>query len=882
MNKYICLIAVAVMWLFPLKSYSLETVNVMVLPFEVNAKKELSYLKDQVPQIIKNHLKEDGAIILEPDSDMVLSGMEKAKNDEEIRNIGVNAGAQYVLWGSITLVGQHFSIDAKMIETVRDALPKVFFYEGEGIENLSGTLKVLSREIGMKIFKRDKVIKIIVGNNKRIESDAIKRIIKTEAGGMYHPQTISEDLKAIYAMGYFDDVRIESEDTPEGKIVTIKVKEKPNIKAILLKGNKLFDDEKIKEALDIKAGSILSFVAIQKNVERIESLYKNKNYHNVKVEYKIIEHENNQADLEFIISEGSKAFIKSIIFEGNKVYPSEKLKKLMSTSEKTMFSWITSAGDLKREDLNQDIIKLSGFYQNNGFVQAKIGDPQIDIKKSGIYIKIKIDEGPQFKVGKVKITGDLIQPEEKLFEHIKINKEKYYNRQVLQNDILALSDLYSNEGYAHMDVVPEIDPDQGKLQVNINLVINKGKQVYFEEITIEGNTKTRDKVIRRELKVYEQELYNGDNLKKSMRNLRRLDFFKDVKINTSPGSSDDKMLLKVDVEEKPTGAFTFGAGYGNTEKVFFMGSISQKNLFGRGQILSLNAQLGSVSTKFILSFTEPWLFDIPLSAGFDLYNWDYDYDTYSKKSKGATIRVGYPVYGDYTRGYLSYGFDQSNVTDIQTDAPDAIKDIEGNNVSSSITATIRYDSRDKVFNPTEGANHSFSIQYAGIGGDIGFTKFNLEAGWFIPLFMDTVGSIHTATGYVSQNSNKKLPIYERFNLGGINSMRGFDWEDLSPKKLNSDGLLTEIGGNKFVQLNLEFIFPLIKDAGVMGVLFFDTGDVYDNSENVKLGNLRKSVGGGIRWYSPMGPMRVEYGYILDPKPGEGEGGKVEFTVGTVF
>ncbi|MBU1056300.1 MAG: outer membrane protein assembly factor BamA [Proteobacteria bacterium] len=880
MKKYLCLIAVALLLVFPFRTYSFETANVLVLPFEVNAKNELSYLKTQIPQIIKNHLKEDGAVIIEPDPDIILSITQQAENTEQIRTIGIDADAKYVVWGSITLVDQHFEINAKMIESVKDEPLKSFFYEGEGIENLSGSLKNLSRDLGMKIFKREKVVKILVEGNRRIEADAIKRIIKTKEGDIYHPQTLSEDLKTVYAMGYFDDVRIEDEDAPEGKLVKLKVKEKPTLKTIIFKGNQTIQNDKIKEILDIKTGSILNFVAIQKNIERIESLYKSRNYHNVKVEYKTYDHDNNQADLEFIISEGSKAYIKNIILEGNKVYSDKELKKLMSLSEKNMFSWITSAGDLNREDLIQDTVKLSAFYHNNGFVQAKIGEPQVNIKESGIDIKIKIDEGPQFKVGKIKIKGDLILPEEKLIENIKINKEKYYNRQVLQSDILVLTDLYTNEGYAYAEVVPDIDPDKDKLQVNINYIINKGKQIYFEEITIEGNTKTRDKVIRRELKVYEQELYSGAKLKKSMRNLKRLDFFKDVKINNLKGSTDDKMLLKVDVEEKPTGSFTFGAGYGTTEKVFFMGSISQKNLFGKGQVLSLNAQLGAVSTKFILSFTEPWLFDTPLSAGFNLYDWNYGYDTYDKKSKGAGITLGYPVY-EFARVYFSYAFDESNITSIDYDAPDAIKDMEGKNISSSVTAALRYDSRDKVFNPSEGANHSVSIQYAGLGGDIGFTKINLETGWFYPLFKGTVGSIHAATGYVTQNSSKKLPIYERFNLGGINSLRGFEWEDLSPKRINSQGYLTEIGGNKFVQFNLEFVFPLIKGAGVMGVLFFDAGDVYDNSEDY-LGSSRESVGGGIRWYSPMGPMRVEYGYILDPKKDAGEGGKVEFTVGSVF
>ena len=881
MNKYLCLIAIATAVLFSGNIYAAETVNVLVLPFEINAQDELSYLKSQIPQVIKSHLKQDGAGILEPDPGMVLSRTEKSGVMDEIRKIGVNGGASHVIWGSITIIGQHFSLDTKMIESSGDGLPAVFFYEGEGIENLSGNLKELSQDLGMKIFKREKISKVLVDGNKRIETDAIRRVIKTETGGIYQPKDLADDLKAVYAMGYFDDVRIESENTAEGKAVTFKVKEKPTISAIIIKGNRVYEGEKIKEVLNLKTGSILNFVMVQKNIERIEGLYKEKNYHNVSVEYKINEHENNQADLEFIITEGSKVLIKNIIFEGNKAYTSAKLKKLMSTSEKSIFSLVTSAGDLNREDLNQDIVKLLSFYHNNGFIQAKVGEPQIDTRESWTDITIKIDEGPQFKVGKVEITGDLVFPQEKLIEKIKIGKEKYYNRQVLQSDILALTDIYSDEGYAYADIVPSIDQDRDKMAVNINFIINKGKQVYFEEIIIGGNTKTRDRVIRRELLVYEQELYSGAKLKKSMRNLHRLDYFGDIKVNTSKGSSDDKMLLNIDVTEKPTGAFSFGAGYSSVEKVFGMASISQGNLFGKGQVLSLKTQLGSVTNKYTLSFTEPWLFDMPLSAGFDLYSWEYDYDTYSKDSKGAGIRFGYPVY-DFTKLYLNYAFDDAVIKNIQIDAPDAIKEMEGNSVSSSITTALKYDSRDKVFNPTEGAEHTISIQYAGLGGDIGFTRCIAETGWYIPLFKGTVGLIHAKTGYISQNSGQKLPSYERFNLGGINSLRGFDWEDLSPKKKNSAGILTEIGGNKFVQFNLEFLFPLIKEAGVMGVLFFDTGDVYDNNESINLGNLRESVGGGIRWYSPMGPMRIEYGHILDPVKGAGEGGKWEFTMGTVF
>jgi outer membrane protein insertion porin family len=337
------------------------------------------------------------------------------------------------------------------------------------------------------------------------------------------------------------------------------------------------------------------------------------------------------------------------------------------------------------------------------------------------------------------------------------------------------------------------------------------------------------------------------------------------------------MILKIDVTEKPTGMFSFGGGYSSVEHLFAMASISQRNLFGRGQVLQLKAELGGVTTRYNLSFTEPWLFDIPLSAGFDLYNWKTEYDTYDRDSIGGGVRFSYPVF-DFVRAYISYAYDNADISNISESASDSIKDLEGINITSSVTAGLRYDSRDRVFNPTEGSKHSISVEYAGLGGNIAFTKYLAETGWYIPLFWDTVGFLHGKTGHVRENSGGKLPDYERFYLGGMNSLRGFDWQDIHV--LDEDG--REIGGNKFVQFNVEYLIPLLKDVGVVGVIFFDAGNVYNESEKLDLGNLRKSAGYGFRWYSPMGPMRIENGYILDPKEGESKGGRWEFSMGSAF
>ena len=344
----------------------------------------------------------------------------------------------------------------------------------------------------------------------------------------------------------------------------------------------------------------------------------------------------------------------------------------------------------------------------------------------------------------------------------------------------------------------------------------------------------------------------------------------------SKSSTFSEYFLKIGLTEKPTGTFSFGGGYSSTENLFAMASITQRNLFGLGQVLQLKAEIGGSSTRFTTSFTEPWLFDIPLSAGFDLYNWNRDYDTYDKDSLGGAVRFGYPVF-DYTRLYLTYRYDVGDIKNITEDAAKEVKELEGENITSSIAATLRYDSRDKVFSPTEGGSHSFSIEYAGIGGDIAFTKYTGELGQYFPLFWGTVGFLHAKGGYVRENSGGILPDYEKFYMGGINSLRGFDWRDISLR--DEDDI--RVGGYKYVQFNVEYLFPLIKEAGITGVLFFDTGNVFGKSEDIQWDELRESAGAGIRWYSPMGPIRIEYGFILDRLENE-DNGRWEFAMGNTF
>ncbi len=858
------------------QAHAVEQVRILVLPFSVYSEQNLSYLEDEIRSVLGGDLQAQGAGLVTWETTSADVRSLVAEGNEALRAMAREQGADFLVWGSLTRVGQHFSLDASLLGVHTEGPPEHFYVEGQGMENLPASLEKLSQEMGLRIFKREKVVEVKVEGNVRIEADAIKRVIKTRPGSVFLARSISRDLKAIYAMGYFDDVRVESKKSGDGQIIIFHVKEKPTIRNIRFKGNHVFENNELMDALDIKTGSILNTFKVKSNIEAIKNMYREKNYHNVEVTYKVIPREHNQADLEFDITEGEKIRIKKITFVGNHAYSSKKLKGLMKTSEKGFFSWLTSSGDLKMEDLKQDIAQISAFYHNNGYIDARVAEPEIKYSGEWIYITIKIEEGARFKVGKVDLSGDLIWPKPSLLAKLKTSSQQYFSREVLRNDVLLLTDIYSDAGYAYAEINPRVKRNRQDLTVDIDFSIDKGKLVYFEKIIIAGNNKTRDKVIRRQLPIYEQELYSGGRLKQGIRNLYRLDYFEDVKVDTKKGSGDDKMVVKIDVTEKSTGSFSMGAGYGTVEKMFATGSITQRNLFGRGQILNLRGMVGGRTNRVDLSFTEPWLFDIPLSAGVDAFVWDRDYDVYQRTSTGGALRAGYPVWR-YTRLTGRYLFDSSNIYDIDEDAAQSIKDLEGTIITSSLSAILTYDSRNNLYNATKGMLNRITLTYAGLGGDVGFYKAVGEVGWYFPIIWSTSGFLRGKAGYVNE-AGGLLPDYERFYLGGITSVRGYDFRDISA--YDADG--NKIGGNSFVQFNAEYRMPLLKEQGIFGVVFFDAGNVYGQGQTPDFSDLRTSAGLGVRWLSPMGPIRLEYAFILNPKDDGPSGGKWEFGMGAAF
>jgi len=853
-----------------------ENVKTLLFPFTVktlSSANNLDYLSKDIPSILMTEIKNAGGTSEYYESSTIL------ENSKDFFKISENNKSDAFITGTLEEKADSLFVLNIKLGFVKTGKSLNFEEKFRGFENLFGAVKTITAKIGAKLFKKVKIVDVEIRGNSRIESEAIKRVIKTKKGFAYAEQDLSDDLKAIYKMGYFGDIRVSRENVAEGVKIVFTVKEKPTIREIYIRGNSVYEDPKIKENLSLKSGSILNIFAVDKDIEAIKELYKDKNYHQVKVKYEINERSHNRADLLFIISEGEKTYIDKIIFNGNKAYDNKTLLKQMESSEKGFFSWLTSSGEYKKNQIDQDRGRLLGFYYTTGYANARIAEPEIVFKKNRVTVTFRIHEGKKFHFGKIKVSGDMIVPEKDIINKLKSKKGEIYNRQFIQGDVMGISDLYANSGYANALVIPNVVESKDGKSLDIDFKVTKNKLVYINNIIITGNEKTRDKVIRREFPITEQSLFSKARIQKGIWNLRRMDYFQDVRMETIPTDKPDKVDVKIDVEEKTTGMFTFGAGYSSQDSLFSSISVTQRNFMGRGQTLKVKGEFSNTSTKYTLSFVEPWLFDIPLSAGFDIYNWDRDYDEYTKKSRGGAVKFGYPVF-NYTKLYWSYSYERSTIDEIASDAADEIKALEGENITSSTNVSLVYDSRNRMFNPTEGTKSSVSIENSGgfLGGDIAFTKYTGESGRYFPLFWNCVFFIHGKAGFINQNSKGLLPDYEKFYLGGMNSVRGYKWRGIYSLDSNGD----KIGGDKFIQGNAEFIFPVVKKAGLMGLFFYDAGDVFDVDESISTKDIKRSWGYGIRWYSPVGPIRLEYGRMLDPEEGESETGRWEFTMGQAF
>lgn len=731
----------------------------------------------------------------------------------------------------------------------------------------------------------------------KIEMEAMKSKLISREGETISDEVIRQDVLELFKLGYFYDVKVDWDVINGKNTLTYVVVEKPSVIEIRYNGNEELTDDELKEASGYKSYEMLDLTKVGETVAKLEKMYEEKGYFLAKVNYKVLPTENpDQVILVFDVNENEKVRVKRVSFLGNKKISSSKLKSGMMTQEGGFFSFIANSGSYKQEAFDRDMHLLNLLYFNEGYIQVKIERPQVYVTpdKTGIYITIKIEEGEQFRVGHVDFAGDLLFSNQELFDSIQIHKAGTFRYETLQSDLRELQAKYGDLGYAYANIIPRTPIREQDKEVDITFEIDKGNKVYFGKFNVIGNSKTRDKVIRRELRIREGELYNETRKRESFDNVKRLGYFEEVNfINKTPKGRNDVMDIDISVKERNTGTIQLGAGYSSFQGFILNGQINQINLMGRGQKLGASIDLSKSQSYFKLSFTEPYFRDTEWSAGFDVYQSRRTLFDFSEIKSGGAIRIGHPL-APYLDGIIRYKLDHTDLSLTDNGDPDLFPVETANGWTSSLTFTLEYDKRDDRLTPSKGLYSSLVMEYAGLGGEKKYTKGFATVRFFKKTFLEIIWRNNLTYGFITSNdSGQQPPFNELFLLGGANSLRGFDWFTVGRRKLSQKALNAAVsdpdplasayrpfGGTQEIYYNLEFQFPLLKEADIKGVVFYDIGDANDY---LTLDNLRSDVGFGFRWFSPIGPLRFEWGFPINPRPEYKETGvNFQFAIGPNF
>lgn len=702
--------------------------------------------------------------------------------------------------------------------------------------------------------------------------------MSSAVGNPFSKNTVQQDIKKLYRIGYFDDVRVEIESFEGGvKLIFIFI-EKPTIVSLDFQGNEEYETKDLKDKITISPGAIANFTLISDNAGKIISYYHSEGYWLVKVVPVIREISEDAVALTYQIEEGSKVTIKSVEIEGNRSIPFKDIKKVMKTRKWWLFSFITGSGTYEKEQIKEDLERIKALYHNHGFIYVAVSEPEITLSpdKKKMSIKISVSEGDQYKVGELEVEGNTVFSRDEIFEHITLESGQIFDRSALRKDIDNVIDMYMNRGYARADINPIVDVNTERKTANITLSIKEGGIYRIGRIDITGNTKTRDKVVRREIRLDEGDIFNKKLLKRSYQRINNLNYFESVDLAPFPRVEEKLVDLDVKVKEKLTGMLSFGGGYSSVDKFMVMGEVTQTNLFGKGYHLKVRADFSARRSNYRVSLINPWFMDRPVSASISVYNDEIDFPDYDKKATGGSIGFGKEL-SEYVGGRIVYTLEKVEIFDVDSDASSLIRDQQGEKVTSSISPSIWRDTRDNYLDTTRGSRNALYTTVAGLGGDNYFVKALVDSGWYFPLFWDITFSTRGRLGYGTGFAGEELPIYERFYVGGINTIRGLGFGEGGPR--NDEG--EKIGGDYEAITNFELIFPLIKDIKLKGVVFFDYGGAFDKDDKLSFNDMRRTAGFGARWLSPFGPIRLEWGFNLDPRSDEG-GDKVEFSLGGVF
>lgn len=721
---------------------------------------------------------------------------------------------------------------------------------------------------------------IEIEGNQHIEDLAILGKLSIKPGDSFTQESIREQIQLIYGMGFFEEVEVSTEVRANGVLVVFRVKEKPFTIEVVFDGNEELSDDKLNEKNTIKNQVFLDKEQVKVSVENFRTLYHDKGFYHAQIIPITDMVENNQVRLTFYIEEGSQAHIRTIVFEGRNVIQKKALTSFMANRE---YSWpwsiFSDAGILHRDELPNDVERIKEVYLNKGYLDVQVGMPRMDLdeKKEWFTLVFPIVEGEPYVVSQIEYTGNTLFSDAELREGLIIEPGEVFQRAKIRDEITRLTDLYGSRGYAFAEANPSVEPDPPTRSTRIGFSIEEGEMVRIQDIRITGNNKTRDNVIRRELRVDERDMIDSPAIKRSFERLNNLNFFETVEIlpkQIAPGEVD----LEVKVKEKPTGSFSIGGGFSTLDQFTLIADITEGNLFGRGYLARIRGQVGGRRTLGTITFRNPAIFDTLTSGQADLFSSRTNFLTYFEKKQGANLTFG-RGFSEFLTGTFTLVAEKIKIDDVESDANDLIKDQEGTQSTTGFRASLFRDSRDYYLDPRRGTRIGVMGSFGtdALGGSNNFYSMSLDAMKFTPLpFWDFRHSIRGRIGYGDGFNGSDFPIPEFFYVGGINTVRGFKYGRAGPVTSSND----PEGGNKQIIINNDLIFPVLPDAKLNGVIFFDYGRGFSQGDNLDF-DLRMAAGMEVRWISPFGPLRAAYGRPVDG-PKDDRKWVFEFSVGSVF
>ena len=725
---------------------------------------------------------------------------------------------------------------------------------------------------------------------QRTDAGTVFNYLPIKVGDRVDDEKASAAVKALYATGFFRDVRLEV----EAGVLVVIVQERPTISQIDIVGTKEFDKDTLRKALKdigVVESRIFDRSALDRAEQEFKRQYINRGYYAMQVTTTVTPQERNRVAVNFTVEEGDVAKIANINIVGAQAFPEGMLVKEMQLSTSGWFTWYTKNDQYSKQKLQADLETLRSYYTNRGYLEFAVDSTQVSITpdKEQIYITVNITEGPKYSVGEVRLAGELLLPEPELMRLILVKPGDVYSREKLTQSAKSVSDRLGSDGYAFANVnaVPEIDRE--KRSASFTFFIDPGRRVYIRKINISGNAKTRDEVIRRELRQLEGAWYDATRIERSKVRITRLNFFDDVNVETPavPGSPD-QVDLDVTVTEKATGNLLAGVGYSSADGLVLSGSVSQNNVFGTGNALTAAVNTSRINRTIAVTYSEPYWTSDGIARTIEVYDKSVDSSSlpiaqYSSRTLGAAVGFGVPV-TETDSVVLALRYEHTNLSLVGSSPQIYIDFVNkfGSSTNSYIVSTgWARDTRDSVLFPTRGLLQSALVEWGLPVGDLSYYKLNYLIQWFTPLPANIVWMLRGDVGYGGGLGNKPLPFFKAYYGGGVGSVRGYDTASLGPQ----DNQGNTIGGRRKIIGNAELFFPLpgakANDQSVRLSVFADAGQIYDNGSQPQLESFRFSTGVGLAWNSPVGPLKFSYGYPLNKKPGD-RVQHFQFQVGTVF